>query len=280
MKQLVLLFAFCTAGMASFAQRFVDQSNLWIQVDCLNFGPCVPHYFQFSGDSLIQGQTYARLLRAEDETMINTELVALMREDSAHVVYAFRDTSEFVYYDLSAELGDTIQLPCTAPYVVSEIDSVLLNNGEYRRRWHFQNSDEWLEGIGSKYGPVSYETLYCTSDIFPYLSCFFEDGTLTYSTGVFPVCDYNSLAVTEAEEPLKMDVYPDPFSNMLNVILQTGCAQGVFELRDAVGRSVIRENGDLSNGIFINTSTLASGVYIAHMGCGAGGSSALRLLKE
>lgn len=199
MKVNLLLSVFlCPTLLSLSAQSFVDLNNAWSIVDCSNFGGCTSLYYMFIGDSSIDGRTYHKLYTSSSPDMTDVDLVVMMREDSDHVVYAYQDTSEFVYYDMDMIVGDSIivrtnHCPWPITFGVQSIDNVTLLNGEQRRPWHLASewslTDEWIEGIGSIAGPFSYEVIYCTSDIFWYQNCFTQNDTLKWQ--VFPSCDYN-----------------------------------------------------------------------------------------
>ena len=96
--------------------------------------------------------------------------------------------SDILLYDFNLQLGDSI------PWAISGsgrklvgIDSIQLNNGEYRKRfalWFSSGIEFWIEGIGSNWGLFgAYNTPppYFLDQPF-HLSCFKENGELLFDT--------------------------------------------------------------------------------------------------
>ena len=113
--------------------------------------------------------------------------IGCLREDSSKKVWAIRYTnsyvdgmtsyfnslpedSELLIYDFNLSLGTYF-----GNYQVTNKDSVQLLDGSYRRRFIFDNGDEWIEGIGS------FEGLFDGGG-YPYywLNCFSHDSVTLF----------------------------------------------------------------------------------------------------
>ena len=269
----------------------MDTSNAWNVVECWNFGPCVTRYYRFIGDTLLEGQTYQKLLYSYYPGMAEPELAALLREDGDNVIYAYQDTSEFIAYDMDLAEGDTVmfgtpQCPLSYQLVADEVDPIVLLNGEARRHWQLVEPlsgfvfDDWIEGVGSVNGPFSTEIVMCWFDVFVTLNCFAQNDTLKYDYPFLDGCDYSTVGVQEEALSSGGNVSPNPFTGELRVRSDNACPSGNVEVRDVWGRQVLSTIGDLSSGVVIDGSSLATGVYTVHCFCGSQVRSPFRVIKQ
>lgn len=263
--------------------------------------------FSFNGDTTIESYTYKKV----DDIMQEWYSYAYVREDSGKVFmryqneisfpyYApsfsgpekFLDTTEFVLYDFTLNLGDTFTTRVHKGYVnvylgeagdtteylqsflLSDIDTVVLSNAESRRRFRFTTLDntgwqdvqhywgvdlEWIEGIGSTNTFFYNETgLYsdCGYDL-NNLQSKIANYTLndTLLWGV-PNCQFPT-SVNEVIAPEKMEVYPNPTTGIITI-------QGIKENADysiynVVGKLV--KAGTTTNNQ-IDVGELAIGMYV------------------
>ncbi|MCB9354052.1 MAG: T9SS type A sorting domain-containing protein [Lewinellaceae bacterium] len=85
-----------------------------------------------------------------------------LREDSLErkVWYLDNDpgSEEFVLFDFSLQVGDTLKYPSGLEYVIAEISDVTLANGTSRRQFKVSDflwDNAYIEGIGYTYGPFN-----------------------------------------------------------------------------------------------------------------------------
>lgn len=112
-------------------------------------------FFQTSESELMHGDTIINNIQYKKFNGING--FAAIRE-SGQKIYAITidQQDEFLLYDFGLNVGEAISTTSTHGLIsrnqtVSSVDSIILYNGEKRKRIKI-GGDEWIEGIGSKYG--------------------------------------------------------------------------------------------------------------------------------
>lgn len=193
----------------------------------------------------------------------------LFREDTLlKQVYIYNTDldEEYVVFDFSLELGDTVEnlavsryfeiMPeDTVDYYVSSIDSVEMVDGSMRKRRFlrstgpaFQTILEMTEGIGGPRG------------VFTSAYGFFEHGWMLHCMRdndivVYGVCHPFS---TEEHNSSSVQIYPTPVSNQLEIEAGTPISINVYNI---IGERIYH-SADLKLHHHINFSAYQSGVYI------------------
>ena len=200
-----------------------------------------------AGDTIIQGQSYAllaichtwskqttfagQLLNAINYTFQPPgEFIGALRTDSSKRVW-FRKFTDSVFfltnfhypidtdiliYDFNLQVGDSVSWKSWVTAVVQQIDSIQLNNGEWRRRLSFGLGDYWIEGVGSTYGLLS-------SFLQPpllggyWLNCFRENGILLYDSipDINTDCDQTYTSIDDLEEHSNFIAFPNPAKDFI-----------------------------------------------------------------
>lgn len=266
MKTPILLFLLSLVSTAS-TQNLLNEQNLWMNVnETLNAGVYY-EFFDIQGDTVIASKAYKKLYRKYDEPSSEWEYIYGMREDSTRKVYFVLrgDEEERLLYDFNLQLNDSFFICNQANIYVAVIDTVILLNGEPRKRIQFDPGPEtWIEGIGSLDGIVADGGIYycnTTLEVFPFLNCFVEDGEVLYAHewSFYPCLD-GSTALQEPET-ISLNLYPNPFNSTTRLVLPDAKLTGVLfifsSLGELVDRVVIEDQyttihrGALPGGIFI-----------------------------
>ncbi len=179
------------------------------------------------------------------------------------------DTTEITLYDFNFIEGDTIEniLSNTGfPLIFNSVDSVLLNNGEYRRKYEIQYfTDEfsseyrnWVEGIGdSESGIFSNYFLHMEGPSVN-LTCFWKAGEYLIGDDS---CDYSQ--ITEIENIIEHDlflIYPNPVIDFVNIVNINPGKTYAVKIFDVFGK-MIKSNSIINPYISINLADLKSGIY-------------------
>ncbi|MEM9983957.1 MAG: hypothetical protein AAF804_02575, partial [Bacteroidota bacterium] len=190
----------------------------------------------FQGDTLIQGQLYQQLWSqifyheyfdngvVVDSSLQPPEPYALMREDSTQQRVYLHDgnspdsLSDQLWFDFSLQVNDTVPRGYVyemglGDYVVTQIDTFTLSNGEKRRIFTVKDvsgtfSTELIEGVGSERGflePFTYDQV---SGLFggENIECQ-QKGEVN----VFGSCQ-RIASVPSALNPEPIKVFPNPFA--------------------------------------------------------------------
>jgi hypothetical protein len=194
--------------------RFTDADNRWLvkytfHTPAPSFSNYMNLYYHYITDTIINGQNYKQLVDSAimwSSQFIVYEKCCFIREDTiANKVYillkdgiintagnssSFLDTNELLLYDYNLKLGDTFNTvvygssAITYPFVVTNVDSVEINN-YYHKRWHLADSATGyefaiIEGIGSS-GGIWYSIFHYVIEVNWELTCFFNPQILQWT---------------------------------------------------------------------------------------------------
>ncbi|HLF64285.1 MAG TPA: T9SS type A sorting domain-containing protein [Saprospiraceae bacterium] len=161
----------------------------------------------------------------------------------------FPVSESVLLYDFDIAQHDVLPWK-TGPNEVIYIDTVQMENGEWRRRFHFdlKGEDVWIEGMGSTKGLFSPYYDYDITDVSCYFQCFAE-SSLLYATVDAWMCDSVISAVTSASIGSEfINVYPNPTNSSLafNFAHWTADDDIVCVVYDLHGQEVCRQKLDAS----------------------------------
>jgi len=291
MKHFVLILSLLLISIAGFGQkiRFTDTANRW-QSSAFDGsgGPMITHlYYSISGDSIISGVIYRKML-------VNGNNRYLVRDDTANnkVYYRSNDT-DYILYNYNLHVGDTIHYKGALSSMndsIVRIDSVLKIDSVYYFGAYYkiftlktiqknsQFSFTYVEGIGSFYGPMFPFTFphFEQSEI---LRCFSRSGitdttSIHYSAAVSgstflqPMvyknnCNFlNANNITSIKN--EVNISPNPCSYQTTITLNDiWGANASVKIFDMTGRCLynITPRAGLGQQV-INTSNLNPGMYL------------------
>lgn len=201
---------------------------------------------------------------------------------------------EQVFCDMSLSVDDTFKLveylsASNVEEIIMIVDSVYYINGKKQIRLHFDDyalgqyilpwfyderlqeeaenpcdeslnfSLRFMEGVGPIYGPKVENWLSLRG--FTSLLCLHKDDTLHYMTNAVAGC-YQEVVGVAALPVSSFEVYPNPTSGMLNIVLETQITVGGRAvIRDVTGR-VVRSLAVLDRQTSVDVSDLTPGLYI------------------
>jgi len=244
----------------------VGENKIWSEVNCINFGPCETHFYKFQGDTILSANSYKKLYTSSDSLHSSWYIIGAMREDSAQKVFFSDLTEEYLLYDFSLSKGETLYADfrgCQFEMTLDNIDSIVLLNGEIRKRYNFSNwtTDTWIEGIGSINGLINVGLQMCSFDIYSQLNCFTENDLLKLQNSDFTSCYFSSVGLTKDISIEKITLSPNPFitaailktpSYMANCVLRIYSVSGKLlrTYSNLSGKQFLIERGDLNPGLY------------------------------
>ncbi|MEO0899464.1 MAG: T9SS type A sorting domain-containing protein [Bacteroidota bacterium] len=215
-------------------------------------------YYDFKGDSIVDGITYHKLYVSLEDSIFqassfkkNVQYYSLVRSEGPKVyVRQFfgvlgpkPDGEEHVYYDFSLQVGDTVSFGmCFDPgdAVVTNIDSVVVGDSPKKRitiEDPFGNTlDQWIEGIGSIYGPLHKFSNSCINDLDYDLLCVAKGGEIIYDHDAWDFCSVSELVSLEPDTGDGIKIYPNPSNGLVNVELYGDWIGGTLSIFDIRGR--------------------------------------------
>lgn len=304
-KICVLLFCFSVSVTSVIAQTplndFYQTGTNWTWYSYVNHafsrGTSEVYNDFISGDSTVNSYTYKLIKRYKkgrvyhDHGSITTTrydssdktLVGGIRVDGEKVFFinlsadtnrllSLPPMSETIIYDfLDLKIGDTISWK---PYknIVIDIDSVMLSNGKYEKRYHFEKTnydDFWVRGAGCSMGFLMSHT--AQPYMYYYLAKYYAvcyNGSANYKyyesapldSAIVDNCYLIfPLAVNEVNTKSGLAIYPNPvLSNRLNIDVSTDALD--IRIYDVSGK-LINILGHTPKGIHTIQAPTTPGIY-------------------
>jgi len=235
--------------------------------------------YGLNGDTIISGNSYKKVYSLFDSTLTSpySTYYAAIREQNKKVYTVIGNLPEHLLYDFNLLAGDTIHYDyslatgssTTFSRVVTNIDSILLLDGKYRKRFAFNpvgfNSieDTVVEGIGSIMWVGLFNPLvnaWCTCGDGYEVTCFKQNDTAFYLNN--PLCDHCFCTflttLNDFEKQGITKIFPNPTNGKFTIETNTAEKQSV-QVLDLNGRFVLSQkiNGTTS----IDAGNLNEGVY-------------------
>lgn len=224
--------------------------------------------YALSGDTLIDDVAYRKVVELAD-TLINdpanTFFAAIRENDQKQVFVRFPGFEEALLYDFGLEINDTIWFDIggglcydgfgfweeTHYKVVVAIDSLMLENGEYRKSWtlttEYGAPTTWVEGIGSidwygLFNPFISAYALC-GDNYQFV-CFKHNDTVLFLDNPYCescFCDFSSsVPALDSHQASFFEVFPNPSEGVLSLRLTASLPGPCYiELYDMAGQSIL-----------------------------------------
>lgn len=293
MKKILFLFSIWIIAVNANSQSYhklIQQNKYW-DIFCNNgfFYEYITKIYFTGNDTLIDGRQYSlskqyAYMQVNPGPLIPPFVINpdayqtnfYLREDSiGEKVYIYNTSDPIgdqLMYDFSLNVGDTLMSDfCTGiagnHLVLLSIDSVLLQNGEIRRKFNFQDPlsqtvGNYIEGIGGLQG------IYL-----PIIPAFEQ----TYSYGYFCVsqedvnlwgdeCNWYFVGTEELTTISVIKVFPNPASETISIELPIASLNQDFNLYTMNG-ILIRTIHIQSQNTRISINGLNPGVYFYQIGC-------------
>lgn len=243
-----------------------------------------------TGDSIqFNGNAYHNIERSEDEQgLMWTPTGMSLREDSTSKVFMLVNDTETLIYDFGLELGDIFQLEDNCDVQVIEIDSIQLNNGEYRKRIKLERTEdpynypvlEWIEGIGSKFGLLDFLGVVCLVDINIQLTCFYQSGELLYPPNP-ETCFTSTTSTKDTDLAHSMvTVMPNPFGETFVISIEDDEQKFKLGIYSMDGNLVYQKVSARTGRVEISLKDYNSGIYIIRLYFQDGTSIFRKIVKE
>ncbi len=195
----------------------------------------------------------------------------LLREDTiARRIYHFNQNTgtDELLYDFGLSIGDTMPVVFNPQsYVLTSIDSVLLNNGEYHRRFVFTGSSGqnvyWIEGVGNINVPFSPTSVGGLPPSQLGLICSYQNGINLYDVGNLHGINCSNLLTTNPAIHKKdnFKIIPNPSITEFRIEVDDPFPLAV-SVTDVTGRLIYKNPFSPENNIItIDCSNWQSGIY-------------------
>lgn len=232
------------------------------------------YQYSLQGDTVLDAITYRKVR--------NTNGPVWGIRESEKKMYA-RDLSttngiDLLLYDFNLKLNDRFEVENSFGYsgsgqLVTQVDSVVLDNGEKRKRIVMGNSYTWIEGIGDLKGLFAPVEPIPTCMICPYnytkLVCFKQQGSVVYSNQQYCLtdcCAFTDGSGLHTRTQPDADVFVVPETRELVVWMVQDDDPIIFvRLLDTTGKLARAVPVDGLNQLRLNTSAVPRGVYLVEI---------------
>jgi len=212
----------------------MNDSATW-KVDYWNFTGygcfnCQYKYY-LDGDTAIEGMLYKKLRVSELDVWgsnYSNSYIGAIREDlQIRKVFFYPNypEEEFLLFDYSLNVGDTLDSYLGSDAVIFAVDSVLVGNQLHKRMMYslgiFPDTLALIEGVGMTNGLL--QSLYDnTFETTSHLTCFEVSGELMYTANEITQyqsgCDVlDPLSVSEATIQESINFFPNPAHSKINI---------------------------------------------------------------
>ena len=270
---------------------FPDTNAAWNTVGNNVSTPDEWHFrYAVFGDTIINSTLYTKIYKMYDSTILhpNSTYFAAIRENGNRQIHCLLPGfSESILYDFNLNIGDTIYYNIGGGLannevmfwdfdhyrIVTEKDSMLLLNNQYRKRWKLGGElgyQTWIEGIGSinwygLFNPLI-TAVVLNGDGYQF-ACYKENDTVLYLNNLF--CDkcfcqlYTGLEEQNIRDKKSITVFPNPACDKVTIqINETDNSIYKIEIFDLFGKKQIEKTINFNNKIEIEIEDLKSGIYL------------------
>lgn len=185
-----------------YSQNFIEETKQWTVLTTHSLDTNIKHTtsYKFSGDSIINGFSYHKLIKSTDSNQINWTLSDCSswfeRNDSVFTrgyCCGYQIDTVTLVYDFNLEEGDSFPI-MDNQYMIIDSIRYLEWGGSIRKHWFFNQPDynqynciTWIEGIGNLEN-FNYSGSFCIGSIGWKLLCFHENGNLVYQNPYYNSC--------------------------------------------------------------------------------------------
>lgn len=240
-----------------------------------NFVATTTTVYGFQGDTLINNEQWLKLYSTRDSTFQNDLLYrGLLRAENSKVLYLDSLNQLDTLYDFSLNVGDSVLFDLYGMYPewlhVINIDSVQINAAYYRRLKFEEPSisafdwldEEWIEGIGSKHGPLFPAFPVKFSEEIPdsmLLTCTYSDNQQIWQHPSYQSCYVNIVLGVDQLKFSDFKIYPNPFVDKIH-IENIGLQEYELTVLNSLGQTISQTQINSENSI-IDVADLKVGIY-------------------
>jgi hypothetical protein len=303
MKKLTLSFCLLLVTASDFAQtnvyyHFPDSNAVWREFSynyipfssnesCSNYqnvidgdtmaGSFIYHKIRHSGNYFASG--YCNAPPWYYTPSYQNYYLGAYREDTTNRKVFFLppgSISDTLLYNFNLSVGDTLPVTYTNDFfvsnIVTSIDSILIGSKYHKRfgisGYGFDGFDTnyvyLIEGIGSTYGLLG--RLQAPAEVpgGSILECFMQNG-ITLFPDTNTLCQLVSLNVNELKNPIRLIVFPNPFSTTTTLQTNINLKSATLSIYNALGQEIKTINNISGKEITLQRDNLPEGIYFIRL---------------
>lgn len=216
----LILFSFRSKSQVG----FLDSTYTWTEIQYYANGYESIRHTMSSEPTLLNGKNYYEILSSRSEFGGNWDPTWIFLRYEDQKIFAGYENIEFLVFDFSLLPGDTLIENAGPPYRVVAVDTILLENGESRKRLITECVEgawgdiyiDWIEGLGSSAGIVQYGSI-CGFDTGSALMCISRNDTLLYTHPEIDSCWITPVSTSDPDF-LSISIVPNPVEDEMVVI--------------------------------------------------------------
>ncbi len=297
MKNRILFFLFLgllpwknSNAQAYIYHPFPDSGAIWLNgwvdqgIPCI-FNPSIYDIYELGKDTIVDGFKYREVLFGGDTVCSAYSYVApvwrgdLIRDDTLNKEIFILDIGnnvEQLLYDFNLNVGDTIPNGYgsvkSAGIIVTRIDSILLENGTYRKRFKLNCTlnDEYydtlalIEGIGYTGGLFKGISFGDGFEGGVHLACNSYNDTLFYNFAPFGLQNCDIPTGIKLVKKTQITISPNPVFSGGSIIIKGISENYSLSISDVLGQIIFFTQMNNSQSINLPDS-IKSGVYICRI---------------
>ena len=224
------------------------------------------HELNYVGNPVtIQGLEYTTMYVMNEAGI--THLDGAFRNDGEQVYYCKWNGAsyddEVLLYDYDLEEGDFFLDDSDHPMQVTEVTTIIDNNGVSRKKISFSFTgltdvtEFWIEGVGSNRGFMHvgmWEASHDSNGEMYHMLCYHVNDNVVYVNPEYNTCDIDEIEENTIDN---VSIYPNPANEVIKILNDNNLSIKNIEIIDLTGRTVMStENCDE-----INISELSEGQY-------------------
>ncbi len=289
----IIIFIFNNLSNSQSYHKLINDTLYWdvafaeMGYICGAYSDFGPWRYKFNGDTVINDILYSKFIGYEHfsinhpsppkcipfyiDTNFTSEPLFFIREDTVNrKVYRYDgyNGGDLLWYDFSAEQGDTILYPFYGEFVVDTVFEIITNDGVNRK--YFECDDVfngfYIEGIGGTGGPFGEPFYYFEAGT--WLMCVKDhQDQIIWGTECY---DFTTSISYPKKINHDMTIYPNPaFSSITIESLTTPSQNSFISISNTSGQQLITQ--EISNlRTEIDISNLPAGIYIVKLQSGKG----------
>lgn len=296
MKKILTLIIILLLINSVKAQNYVpfpDSNAIWSEWHKPPIFPGNPPYYYRNAitnrDTIINTKTYHQIFHSLTDSLFinpaNFNYIGGLREYNKQVFFIPMDSiNEYLIYDFSKSVGDTIVYDYSKfahnsygisfrdTLIIANIDSVLLNDGLYRKRFHLTDIwgipsiyfPRWIEGIGGDMGLLWPVGELPTNGVNNYLVCFQQNKNEVYFNTLFSTCFPIIDNISEYLNDNQLIVSPNPVNDYCKINwrnIRNGTYNTVM-ITDMYGNIIYNKTIENTNVLTINCQSFKCGFYL------------------
>lgn len=226
------------------------------------------HEHHYEGETVTIGGLQYQTIYVQSEATGN-HLAGAYRNDDNQIYYckwngsAYND--EELLYDYDLEVGDFFHDDDPHPMQVTEVYTIVDEMGVSRKKIVFtflgltDETEYWVEGVGSNRGFMNvgmWEAAHDSDGEMYHLLCYHVDNNVVFVNPEYNECDL-PYSVDETMAENDVNIYPNPASQEVNVLINNGLNLSSIEIIDLTGRVILKSE----KAVGIDISELPEGQY-------------------